>query len=195
MSPRTNEENERIRQESKSKIMAAALELFANNGYHNTSISKVAKQAGVSKGLMYNYFESKEDLLKEVAIYTLEEGMDIGEDLMQESMNLPPKELLKQIIEWYFELLLSNKEKWKLTLSLTMQVGNIPSIHKLLLESYDVMLKQLEAIFILNGFENAWLEAKLFGATFDGIAAQYVLFGDDYNLIGIKETLIHKYCD
>jgi AcrR family transcriptional regulator len=53
-----------MRQTSKQKILEAALELFAYDGYHTTSISKVARKANVSKGLIYNYFESKEELLK-----------------------------------------------------------------------------------------------------------------------------------
>ncbi|PLX21155.1 MAG: hypothetical protein C0599_08290 [Salinivirgaceae bacterium] len=48
----------------KEKIVDAAITLFGENGFHNTSISQIAKNAGVSKGLMYNYFESKEELLK-----------------------------------------------------------------------------------------------------------------------------------
>ena len=43
----------------KKAILDAPLQVFADEGYHNASISKIAKAAGVSKGLMYNYFESK----------------------------------------------------------------------------------------------------------------------------------------
>lgn len=46
--------------------MDVALSLFAGNGYHNTTISQISKQAGISKGLMYNYFTSKEELLSEI---------------------------------------------------------------------------------------------------------------------------------
>lgn len=46
--------------------MEMALLLFANNGYHSTTINSIAKHAGISKGLLYNYFESKESLLAEI---------------------------------------------------------------------------------------------------------------------------------
>jgi len=39
--------------------MNTALQLFENNGYESISISKIALTAGISKGLMYNYFPSK----------------------------------------------------------------------------------------------------------------------------------------
>ena len=50
MSPRTAEQNEQIRTESKHKIMEAAFKLIAKNGYEATSIALIAKTAGVSKG-------------------------------------------------------------------------------------------------------------------------------------------------
>ena len=43
--------------------MDTALLHFANNGYHATTINNIARHAGISKGLMYFYFKSKEDLL------------------------------------------------------------------------------------------------------------------------------------
>lgn len=49
-------------QKGKDKILQAALALFAEKGFHTTSVSQIAEAAGVSKGLTYNYFESKEKL-------------------------------------------------------------------------------------------------------------------------------------
>ena len=54
MSPRTKEQFEVIRKQSKDAIREAALELFAKNGFHNTSMHTIAKKAKVSKGLIYN---------------------------------------------------------------------------------------------------------------------------------------------
>lgn len=48
-------------------ITQAAVELFAANGYANTSVQQVVETAGVTKGAMYHYFQSKDDLL--FAIY------------------------------------------------------------------------------------------------------------------------------
>jgi AcrR family transcriptional regulator len=62
--PRTKEQNEAIRVEKRQLIMGAALRLFAEKGYDATSIDKIAREAGISKGLLYNYFRSKEELLQ-----------------------------------------------------------------------------------------------------------------------------------
>ena len=47
----------------KKKVLTTALKLFANNGFHATTTAKIAKQAGVSEGTIYKYFDSKDDLL------------------------------------------------------------------------------------------------------------------------------------
>ncbi|MDP9831122.1 TetR/AcrR family transcriptional regulator [Kineosporia succinea] len=48
-------------------VMRAALELFAEQGYANTSVQQLVEAAGVTKGALYHYFQSKDDLL--FAIY------------------------------------------------------------------------------------------------------------------------------
>ena len=72
MSPRTPQQNEEIREGKKNLIMDTALNHFANEGYHNTTISQIARHAGISKGLLYNYFTSKEELLNEIINRSME---------------------------------------------------------------------------------------------------------------------------
>ena len=66
MSPRSSEQFDDIRKQKKKLILDTALELFAENGFHATSISQIARKAGISKGLTYNYFESKKEILDEL---------------------------------------------------------------------------------------------------------------------------------
>ncbi|WP_127794431.1 TetR/AcrR family transcriptional regulator [Agromyces sp. LHK192] len=49
------------------EVTRAAVDLFASQGYANTSVQQIVEAAGVTKGAMYHYFESKDDLL--FAIY------------------------------------------------------------------------------------------------------------------------------
>jgi TetR/AcrR family fatty acid metabolism transcriptional regulator len=55
---------EQLRQERRRQILEAALAVFTQKGYHNTNVSDVAAQAGVSQGTIYWYFESKEALFQ-----------------------------------------------------------------------------------------------------------------------------------
>lgn len=49
-----------------AEILAAALEVFAERGFHSARLEEVAKKAGVSKGALYLYFETKADLFRAV---------------------------------------------------------------------------------------------------------------------------------
>lgn len=53
-----------MRQRSRRRLLEAALELFARRGYSATTMAAVSERAGVSKGLAYNYFASKEAILE-----------------------------------------------------------------------------------------------------------------------------------
>ena len=50
----------------RARIIGAALELFAEQGYDATSVNQVVVRAGVTKGALYHYFAAKEDLLYEI---------------------------------------------------------------------------------------------------------------------------------
>lgn len=57
---------QRRKNDRPAEITQAALAVFAENGYSATRVDDVAKRAGVSKGLLYLYFKTKEELFKAV---------------------------------------------------------------------------------------------------------------------------------
>lgn len=72
MSPRTKAQFESMQDAAREKILDAGLLLFAQKGLAATGVTEIAKEAGVSLGLMYHYFASKEDLfsaLVNMAVY------------------------------------------------------------------------------------------------------------------------------
>lgn len=61
------------KQKTKQAILEAAISLFSENGYDNTSIENIAKIAGVGKGTVYGYFQTKKDIIKGFCEYELEQ--------------------------------------------------------------------------------------------------------------------------
>lgn len=57
---------EELVQKRSAQILEAAARVFAQKGYHAATTKKIAAEAGVSEGTIYNYFQSKEDLLLSV---------------------------------------------------------------------------------------------------------------------------------
>lgn len=118
MAPRTTEQFETIRGQKQELIMETALELFAENGYHATSISQIASRAGISKGLTYNYFNSKKELLDQIIATGFERiysNLDINKD------GILTEEEFVYFIRQNFKLIRENITHWKLFFSLLLQ--------------------------------------------------------------------------
>jgi AcrR family transcriptional regulator len=63
------------------RLIRAALELFSNRGYHDTTTAQIAKKAGVAEGTIYRHFPSKQQLLNELYRAALRWAAKAVEDL------------------------------------------------------------------------------------------------------------------
>jgi len=94
--PRTEEANQRIRDERKRQIVHVAVRVFARQGVAATKMADIAAEGEMSQGLFYRYFSNKEEIL--VAI--MERGMESTMRLGKEAMELPlgPVERLRWLV-------------------------------------------------------------------------------------------------
>ncbi|NLE35396.1 MAG: TetR/AcrR family transcriptional regulator [Bacteroidales bacterium] len=120
MSPRTPDQFEMMREEKKNLIMDTALEHFSNQGFQATTINHIAKHAGISKGLMYNYFKSKEYLLTAIMDRSVTEIY--GYFNPDHDSQLTPEEF-ELFIRKVFKILHEKKQFWKLLFRIMMQPG------------------------------------------------------------------------
>ena len=190
MSPRTAQQNEEIRLESQKKIMDAAFELVAKQGYESTSISQIARKAGVAKGLVYNYFESKEELLNSL----VQRAFSEGEGAMQNLITDDPAKTLENFFRLFFSELRERPEYWRLITELTFKIDQFKFVHDMATEKIGGYLMLFESLLSQIGMENPKGEAKLLAAMFDGIGVQYLVIREDYPLDEIENYLIDKYC-
>lgn len=68
--PKSKEVNEHIKEERKLSILMSALKLFSVRGYDAVRINEIAEDAGCSRGLLYHYYESKEDIFHDLMEYS-----------------------------------------------------------------------------------------------------------------------------
>ena len=102
MSPRVVDKNQR-----KKEIALAALDLFAQNGFEATSISQVAKSAGISKGSIYLYFRSKEDLIFHAVGTWADQIMEqTGSEV---PADLPPPQRLRALVHAMVDVFLADE--------------------------------------------------------------------------------------
>jgi AcrR family transcriptional regulator len=76
------------------EIVQAALEVFAEKGFAAARLDDIARQAGVSKGALYLYFETKEDLFRAVVREAVAPNLDMVEAMLAQA-TLPFPDLLR----------------------------------------------------------------------------------------------------
>ncbi len=198
MSPRTSQQFEEIREEKRVLIMDTALKQFAKEGYHNTSISNIAKQAGISKGLMYNYFKSKEELLSEIIDRSMEEVstyFDPDHDgyLTDEEFEFFIRKLFLALREkisfWrlFYQLLMQNDVRNRLVKSSHGPVNSVETLYTNSSSFFRVVVKMISDYFIRKkeqkpaGYDPV-LEMNMFIYTIEGFAMITVYLDevDDY---------------
>jgi AcrR family transcriptional regulator len=85
MSPRSKKLNEQMRSEAMAKITTAALETFAEYGYHGATMEHIMRRSGLSKGLIYHYFPSKEKIF----FHLVDSALEISRNTWMEALESP----------------------------------------------------------------------------------------------------------
>lgn len=188
--PKTEEQFEKIRQEKKRIIKETALELFATHGYHSTSIAQIAEKAAISKGLMYNYFKTKDELLDEIMI----DGIQDFVNLFDRDRNgiLTDEEAIYFLNEM-FNILEKNRKHYRLYFSLASQPEIFPSLMKQMDEMIPLYIKIMTHYFKKKKVEDPETEAFVFGALMDGITFNYVMNPDMFPVEAVKRKIIKDY--
>ncbi|NOX18081.1 MAG: TetR/AcrR family transcriptional regulator, partial [Chlorobi bacterium] len=166
-----------MRAKTRQAIMDAGLKLFAKKGYHGTSVADIAKEAGISKGLAYNYFKSKSDLAEAILFQSVE-ILNYYFNLFKEEKD--PKRLLYLMITLTFKHLRENEEFWRLYTSFALQLEVSDKMKDLFSKIEKEFIDELAKIFRKLGIKNAKTEAYLLGAIFDGVSIDYLLNKEKY---------------
>ena len=85
-------------QDSRDEILKAAMQLFANHGFHETSMSEVAREARVSKALIFWHFKTKEELFVAVLNRLLEPYFI---DFAEEAAMMGERAQIEKLVEFY----------------------------------------------------------------------------------------------
>ncbi|MFT5886991.1 MAG: AcrR family transcriptional regulator [Arcticibacterium sp.] len=190
MSPRTTKQVGQIRTLRRKEILDAALLLFGNNGFAQTSISAIAKEAGISKGLIYNYFESKDALLEGVVMRASDEALTLYADAIQIK---DPKELLQTLIEQTVDYIRKKREYNALLISMSLQKATHVFIQDFAQKKINEMLPFFEGLLEQIGFTNSQDEVYLFGAAMDGMTLHYLTSENEELLDKTAAAIIKRY--
>lgn len=191
MSPRKKNKNEQVRQASIQNIANAATELFIEVGYLNVTIEQIAKRANISKGLLYNYFSGKEELLKHIIDQILLEMSEFSQQILNTKI---PSLKISLIIKTTFKLLKEKSEFWQTVMPVITQKAISEKMMLNLRQIFMSLTQDLIQTFKAGGVKNAEMEAYQLGALMDGIALHYFyFFKNEYPLDKLEKALLTKY--
>ncbi|APJ12059.1 MULTISPECIES: TetR/AcrR family transcriptional regulator [Bacillus] len=174
------------------QIIDAAVVVIAENGYHQSQVSKIAKQAGVADGTIYLYFKNKEDIL--ISLFKEKMGQFI--ERMETDIQKKPsaKEKLLLLIEEHFRMLAQNHHLALVT-QLELRQSNLELRQKIneVLKGYLNMLESILTEGKKTGEFRQNLDVRLarqmvFG-TIDETATTWVMNDQKYDLPALAESV------
>lgn len=189
MCPRSPSQNEEIRQQTRRQIRDAAFELFAAKGFAHTSVRSIAEKAGISKGLIYHYFDGKDDILHAI----FDDLTELGDQAMDFSDELSSPERLQIMLNMIFSYIEQSTEVIRLMVSLALQPDAVKKL-KASIDAYNErQIKILAPLFEDVGYENPEYEAYYLAAKLDGITLGYLSLGEDYPFDIMKQKVLNDY--
>ncbi len=179
-------------------ILAAAIKVMAESGYHGAQVARIAREAGVADGTVYLYFKNKEDILISILRETI--GQIVMLSTWLEGEHPEPLIALKKLIEAHFTTLGSNPE-----LALVLQVHIRQSDKEIrqqvtdMMRPYQMTLSRILTLGQQTGVFLPTLDVRIarrmiFG-TIDETVNAWIFRGAKYDLTTliepVYETLMH----
>ncbi|NTU24804.1 fatty acid metabolism transcriptional regulator FadR [Bacillus tequilensis] len=175
------------------QIIDAAVEVIAENGYHQSQVSKIAKQAGVADGTIYLYFKNKEDILISLFKEKMGQFIERMEEDIKEKTTV--KEKLALVISKHFSLL-ADDHNLAIVTQLELRQSNLELRQKIneVLKGYMNILDNILTEGIQSGELKEGLDVRLarqmiFG-TIDETVTTWVMNDQKYNLAALSDSVL-----
>jgi AcrR family transcriptional regulator len=140
---------ERRPEERPRELLEAALAVFSQRGYRNTRLDDVAEAAGVTKGAIYHYFDTKEELLLSVIDHYQALAFGRAEEVLA-NRELSASERIEQVVKKIFQ---PTEQPKRLLLALLIRgiAHEVPHVHERWLRDGPIRLWALVARLVEEG--------------------------------------------
>lgn len=157
------------------ELMTAALQVFAERGFAATRLDEVARRAGVSKGTVYLYFDSKEALFKAAVASAVAPALEAGEAIAADPAQAPA-EALRAFVFWWWEQI-GASDIGALPKLLVAEVGNFPELGRWFHDNLILRGKRAAARIIARGIESGEFRPV------DPMAAARIVFAQMFSYV------------
>ncbi len=191
MCPRSKAQFEVIRRRSRDAILRAAVRLFAQKGFSGTTTADIAEAVGISKGLIYNYFPSKDAIFMALIDEFIQR---IVPSLPWGSSGQSPTEYLEVLIRGWFREIRTNPALIKLGVQFHTDTALKKLIRRKQAEMEEKYTAFFQDVFRRLGTEDPEVETLLLGAILDGVGVNYAVAPGKFPLDRVEEHLVNSYC-
>ena len=179
--------------DKREAILRAATSVFAHNGYFNSKVADIAREAGVADGTVYLYFKSKEDILHSIFDRSVEEALGAARKQIESVSD--PKEKLRQIALLHLERLGADRD-----LAVVFQVelrGSTKFMEEFSAAGFAEYLALIRAVFeegqqagLFRSELNAKVVAKIFFGALDEMVTNWILSQRRYKLAPMADQVL-----
>jgi len=179
--------------DKREAILRAAIRVFAHNGYFNSKVADIAREAGVADGTVYLYFKSKEEILHSIFDRNMAEAIAAGRKQLGGISD--PREKLRAIALFHLERLGADRD-----LAVVFQVelrGSTKFMEEFsaagFAEYLDLIRSTLEEGQHAGGFRtelNAKVVAKILFGAMDEMATSWILSKRRYKLAPMADQVL-----
>ena len=168
--------------ETRDKILATATRLFSEQGYETTSLSQVAREAKVSKALIFWHFDCKEKLYRSALWKTLEPYFIAVEDIE----GLGEREQIARLIDEFYAFCHENVYSVRFFLNLTLRaeqqpdevLGRVNELYRIFRDSLADIIESGRRRGVFRPDADAQRDAALIMAALGGILIQQFMSAD-----------------
>lgn len=184
---RNKELNQRIKDERREQILSNALLLFATKGLFATKITDISSASGISQGLIYHYFNSKEEIFTELIKNAFERLTTACSWL--ESQPLKPMDKIKMAIEGLLEGLEDNQDTARYHLLIAQATASeaIPQEAKDIIRQENTYPYEVITRIIIEGQKDGSFKqydakelALVFWTSINGLAIYKAIHGEEF---------------
>ena len=179
--------------DKREAILRAAIRIFAHNGYFNSKVADIAREAGVADGTVYLYFKSKEEILHSIFDRSMEEAIADGRKRMETIVD--PRERLRTIAHMHLDRLGANRD-----LAVVFQVelrGSTKFMEEFSAAGFAEYLKLIRSTFeegqsagVFRSDLNAKVVAKILFGALDEMATNWILSKRRYKLAPMADQVL-----
>lgn len=183
--PRTKEQFEEMRKATRDKIQLAAMKLFVQKGFGSTNVQEIADIAGISIGLLYRHYKTKEELFNELVEYAIK-GIQGIMDLFEQ--NHSPRDLIGKFVNEVYDDMINGEELANLLILMTQSfLSGAANLKQNEIIQLDAKMLQATAKLIERGqglgeFRpgNSYELAEFFYSAIQGLAMMKITLKDSF---------------